>query len=118
MTYAAPVHVNPNSLYQLQILQKNFCKRASGALWYIRNDILHRNLELHMISKYMQDMSKNFFDIAANHPNPLLQLVVSYEALPPHYFIRWPRSVLSGLPDELTAEVERLIDINKNMSEV
>ncbi|GBP17339.1 hypothetical protein EVAR_17825_1 [Eumeta japonica] len=27
----------------------------------------------------MQDMSKKFFDTAANHPNPLLQSAVSYE---------------------------------------
>ncbi|GBP43064.1 hypothetical protein EVAR_96326_1 [Eumeta japonica] len=36
----------------------NFCRRASGAPWYVRNDILHRDLEL-PISKYMQDMSKS-----------------------------------------------------------
>ncbi|GBP88173.1 hypothetical protein EVAR_99077_1 [Eumeta japonica] len=37
MTYAAPVfaHANPNALYQLQILQNNFCRRASSV-----NDIL------------------------------------------------------------------------------
>ncbi|GBP28537.1 RNA-directed DNA polymerase from mobile element jockey [Eumeta japonica] len=88
MTYAAPVfaHANPKALYQLQVLQNNFCRRASGAPWYVRNDILHRDLELPTISKYMQDMSKKFFDTAANHPNPLLQTAVSYE--PPHHFIR------------------------------
>ncbi|GBP88720.1 Probable RNA-directed DNA polymerase from transposon BS [Eumeta japonica] len=85
MTYAAPVfaHADPKALTQLQILQNNFCRRASGALWYVRNDILHRDLELTTISKYMQDMSKKFFDTAANHPNPLLQSAVSYEP-PPH----------------------------------
>ncbi|GBP49013.1 RNA-directed DNA polymerase from mobile element jockey [Eumeta japonica] len=33
MKYAAPVfaHANPKALYQLQILQNNFCRRASGA---------------------------------------------------------------------------------------
>ncbi|GBP88436.1 hypothetical protein EVAR_61034_1 [Eumeta japonica] len=36
MTYAAPVfaRVDPNAFYQLQIIQNNFCKRASGAPWY------------------------------------------------------------------------------------
>ncbi|GBP06017.1 hypothetical protein EVAR_3264_1 [Eumeta japonica] len=54
---------------------------------------------------------------AANHPNPLLQSAVSYEPPPPHHFIRRPRNVLSDPPDELTAEVERLISINKDMAE-
>ncbi|GBP24723.1 RNA-directed DNA polymerase from mobile element jockey [Eumeta japonica] len=66
MTYAAPVfaHADTNALYKLQILQKNSCRRASGALWYVQNDIIHRDLELPTISKYMQDMSKKFFNIS------------------------------------------------------
>ncbi|GBP04845.1 RNA-directed DNA polymerase from mobile element jockey [Eumeta japonica] len=102
-------HADPKALYQLQILQNNFCRRASGAPWYVRNDTLHRDLELLTISKYMQDMSKKFFDTAANHPNPLLQSAVSYEPPPSHHFIRRPRNVLSDPPDELIAEVERAI---------
>ncbi|GBP92316.1 RNA-directed DNA polymerase from mobile element jockey [Eumeta japonica] len=56
MTYVAPVfaHAGPKALYQLQILQNNFCRRASSAPWYVRNDILHRDLELPTISKYMR----------------------------------------------------------------
>ncbi|GBP51272.1 RNA-directed DNA polymerase from mobile element jockey [Eumeta japonica] len=81
MTYAVPVfaHADPKALHQLQILQNNFCRRVSGAPWYVRNDTLHRDLELPTISKYMKDMSKKFFDTAANHPNPLLQSAGSYE---------------------------------------
>ncbi|GBP78137.1 hypothetical protein EVAR_59932_1 [Eumeta japonica] len=56
-------------------------------------------------------MSKKFFDISANHLNPLLQSAVSYEALPPHHFIRRPRNFLSDPPDELTSEVERQTSI-------
>ncbi|GBP13991.1 RNA-directed DNA polymerase from mobile element jockey [Eumeta japonica] len=87
MTYAAPVfaHADPNTLCYLQILQNNFCRRAFGAHWYVRNDILHRDLKLPTISKYMQDMSEEFFDIAANHPNLLLQSSMSYEAPIPLY---------------------------------
>ncbi|GBP84010.1 hypothetical protein EVAR_15747_1 [Eumeta japonica] len=66
----------------------------------------------------MQDMSKIFFNIAANHPNPLLQLAVSYEAPHAHHFIRRPRNVLLEPHDELTAEVKRLININKNRTKV
>ncbi|GBP90999.1 hypothetical protein EVAR_69888_1 [Eumeta japonica] len=73
-----------------------------ASAWRLRD----RDLELRTISKYMQDMSKKIFDAAANHPNSLLQSAVSYEPPPPpHHFIRRPRNVLSGPPDELTAEV-------------
>ncbi|GBP68124.1 hypothetical protein EVAR_46287_1 [Eumeta japonica] len=63
---AAPVFAQADlhTLYQLQILQNTFCRRASGSPWYVWNDILHRDIELPIISKYMQDMSKKFFDIA------------------------------------------------------
>ncbi|GBP18506.1 RNA-directed DNA polymerase from mobile element jockey [Eumeta japonica] len=87
MTYAAPVfaHANPKALYQLQVLQNNFCRRASGAPWYVRNDILHRDLELPTISKYMQDMSKS-------SSTQLLTIPTHYykqpylRASPPHHF--------------------------------
>ncbi|GBP07507.1 RNA-directed DNA polymerase from mobile element jockey [Eumeta japonica] len=76
------VHADPNSLYQLQILQNNICRKASNAPWYVRNYIFHKDLELPTISKYTQDISKKIFDLAANHPNPLIQPAVSYEAPP------------------------------------
>ncbi|GBP62441.1 hypothetical protein EVAR_3143_1 [Eumeta japonica] len=107
----------PWALYQLQVLQNNFCRRASGAPWYVRNDILHRDLELPTISKYMQDMSKS-------SSTQLLTIPTHYykqpypTSLPPHHFIRRPRNVLSDPPDELTAEVERLTNINKDMTEL
>ncbi|GBP87943.1 hypothetical protein EVAR_66367_1 [Eumeta japonica] len=52
------------------------------------------------------------------HADPKLQSAVSYMAPPPHHFTRKLRNVLSDPPGELTAEVERLININKDMSEV
>ncbi|GBP38302.1 hypothetical protein EVAR_29246_1 [Eumeta japonica] len=78
MTYAAPVfaHADPKALYQLQILQNNFCRRAFGA------------------------------------PCRILRASL------PHHFIRRPRNVLSDPPDELTAEVERLTNIKKDITEV
>ncbi|GBP27706.1 Nucleic-acid-binding protein from transposon X-element [Eumeta japonica] len=51
-----------------------------------------------------------FFDIANSHPNPLLVSAVSYEPPPPQHFCRRPRNVLIDPPDELTAEVEKLIE--------
>ncbi|GBP36067.1 hypothetical protein EVAR_29198_1 [Eumeta japonica] len=56
---------------------------------------------------------ERFFDIASSHPNPLLISAVSYEPPPQHHFCRRPRNVLLDPTDDLTAEVETLIEVNK-----
>ncbi|GBP68402.1 hypothetical protein EVAR_38638_1 [Eumeta japonica] len=61
----------------------------------------------------MKDASGCFFDIASRHPNPLLVLAVSYEPPPPHNFCRRPRNVLLDPLDDLTVEVEKLIEVHK-----
>ncbi|GBP72644.1 Probable RNA-directed DNA polymerase from transposon BS [Eumeta japonica] len=93
MTYASPVfaHARPDLLYDLQIVQNNFCRRAADAPW----------------------THQSFFHIANSHPNPLLVSAVSYEPPPPQHFCRRPRNVLIDPSDELTAEVEKLIEVNK-----
>ncbi|GBP24118.1 Probable RNA-directed DNA polymerase from transposon BS [Eumeta japonica] len=55
--------------------------------------VLHRDLDLPSIRKYMKDASERFFATAESHPNPLLSTAVAYEAPPPYHFIRHlPRS--------------------------
>ncbi|GBP95915.1 Probable RNA-directed DNA polymerase from transposon X-element [Eumeta japonica] len=119
MTYASPVfaHARPDILYDLQIVQNKFCRRAADAPWYVKNSTLHRDIELPTISKFMRDASERLFDIASNHPNPLLVEAVSYEPPPPYHFCRRPRSVLIDPPDELTIEVEKLIELNKMVTD-
>ncbi|GBP93774.1 Probable RNA-directed DNA polymerase from transposon X-element [Eumeta japonica] len=84
MTYASPVfaHRRSKALHRLQVIQNKFCRAATDAHWCVRNSILHRDLELPTISKYMKDASKRFFDIAGSHPNALLRAAVDYQ--PPH----------------------------------
>ncbi|GBP82027.1 hypothetical protein EVAR_52231_1 [Eumeta japonica] len=81
-------HARPDLLYDLQIVQNNF----------VEEQLTHH---------------ERFFDIANSHPNPLLVSAVSYEPPPPQHFCRRPRNVLIDPPDELTAEVEKLIEVNK-----
>ncbi|GBP51500.1 RNA-directed DNA polymerase from mobile element jockey [Eumeta japonica] len=88
-------------------------KRAADAPWYVKNFVLHRDLELPTISKYMKDTSERFFDVVSSHPNPLLVSYVSYEPPPSHHFCRRPRSVLLDPPDDLSVKLEKLIEVNK-----
>ncbi|GBP01121.1 RNA-directed DNA polymerase from mobile element jockey [Eumeta japonica] len=106
MTYACPVfaHAAPTALQDLQVIQNKFCRRATGAQWYVKNSVLHRDLELPTLSKFMKDASERFFSIAINHTNPLISAAASYEAPPENHFLRRPRNALSDPPDDLTAE--------------
>ncbi|GBP33224.1 hypothetical protein EVAR_5177_1 [Eumeta japonica] len=63
-----------------------------------QNSTLHRDFELPTISKFMKDASERFFDIASNHPNPLLVEAVTYEPPPPNHFCSRPRNVLIDPP--------------------
>ncbi|GBP89980.1 Probable RNA-directed DNA polymerase from transposon BS [Eumeta japonica] len=114
LTYASPVfaHAAPKALHRLQVIQNKFCRAATDAHWCVRNSILHRDLELPTLSKYMKDASKRFFDIAGSHPNALLRAAVDYQPPPPTHFIRRPRNVLFDPPDALTAAVDSLNDVN------
>ncbi|GBP40938.1 Probable RNA-directed DNA polymerase from transposon X-element [Eumeta japonica] len=113
-TFASPVfaHAAPKALDRLQIIQNKFCRAAMDAHWCVRSLILHRDLELPTISKYMKDASKQFFDIAGSRPNALLGAAVDYQPPPPTHFILRPRNVLNDPPDALTAAVESLNDVN------
>ncbi|GBP34183.1 RNA-directed DNA polymerase from mobile element jockey [Eumeta japonica] len=114
LTYASPVfaHAAPKRLKELQVLQNKFCRTATKAHWCVKNSVLHRDLDLPSIRKYMRDASERFFAIAESHPNPLLSAAVAYEAPPPYHFIRRPRNITDP-PDDFTAEVERLRELNK-----
>ncbi|GBP84652.1 hypothetical protein EVAR_58875_1 [Eumeta japonica] len=54
--------------------------RVSSSLTPLRKHyISYRDLELPIITKYMKDVSKRFFDIVGSHPNALLHAAVDYE---------------------------------------
>ncbi|GBP93245.1 Probable RNA-directed DNA polymerase from transposon BS [Eumeta japonica] len=76
---------------------------ATDAHWCVRNSILHRNLELPTLPKYMKDTSKRFFDIAESRGG-------DYQPPPPTHFIRRPRNVLIDPPAALTAAVDTVND--------
>ncbi|GBP20661.1 Probable RNA-directed DNA polymerase from transposon X-element [Eumeta japonica] len=102
-----------STLHKLQVLQNRFCRAATNAHWCVKKSVLHRDLELTTILKHMKYASARFFSIVEIHPYPLLSAAVFYEAPPPYHLIRRPRIALTDSPDALTAEFERIIEINK-----
>ncbi|GBP35349.1 hypothetical protein EVAR_20722_1 [Eumeta japonica] len=69
----------PDTLHDLQIVQNKFSRRAADAPRYVKNSVLHWDLELPTISKFMKDASECFFDIASSYPNPLIASAVTYD---------------------------------------
>ncbi|GBP41726.1 hypothetical protein EVAR_33717_1 [Eumeta japonica] len=83
---------------------------ASPVFAHARPDILYD----------LQIVKNKFCRRAADapcHPNPLLVSTVSYESPPPHHFCKRPWNVLLDPPDNLTVEVEKLIELNKMVIE-
>ncbi|GBP14423.1 Probable RNA-directed DNA polymerase from transposon BS [Eumeta japonica] len=98
--------------HALQNVHWTVMTAATDAYWCVRNSILHRDMELPTLTKYMKDASKRFFDIAGSHPNALLRAAVDYQPPPPTHFLRRLRNVLIDPPDALTAAVDSLNDVN------
>ncbi|GBP97044.1 Histone H2A [Eumeta japonica] len=60
--------------------------RNKRTLYNVHQAVLHGDLELPTINKFMKDASKRFFDMAQNHPNPLIVSAATYEPPPAHHF--------------------------------
>ncbi|GBP37379.1 Probable RNA-directed DNA polymerase from transposon X-element [Eumeta japonica] len=114
LKYASPVfaHATPKALDRLKVIENKFYRDVTDANWCVCNSILHRDLELRTITKYMKDPSKRFFDIAGSHPNAPLRSAVDYEVPRRHHFIRRARNVHTDPPDALTAAVNSLMEDN------
>ncbi|GBP03499.1 hypothetical protein EVAR_101838_1 [Eumeta japonica] len=77
-----------------------------------QNLVLHQDLELPTISKFMKDASERSFDIASSHPNPLIVSAVSHEHRLRISSVERPRNILSGPSDAITVKVEEVIEVN------
>ncbi|GBP63956.1 Probable RNA-directed DNA polymerase from transposon X-element [Eumeta japonica] len=119
MTYACPVFAlrAPTALQDLQIIQNKSYRKATGPQWYGKNSVLHRDLELHTLFKYMKDASEHFFSIEIDHPNPLISAAASHESPPANHFLIRPRNALLDPPDDLTAKVEESNKTLENLME-
>lgn len=116
LTYASVVfaHANSTALYQFQVLQNRFLRRAVGAPWYMRNLDLHYDLGLPTVAKFMKDASRRFFNNAPHHPNPLLRSAVNYVPLVGVLSrLRRPRHVLTDTDDSITAALAAREEIRR-----
>ncbi|GBP88485.1 Probable RNA-directed DNA polymerase from transposon BS [Eumeta japonica] len=81
------IEVNPEKSAAISFIYKKGRSSVVVAHGTARNSVLHRDLNLPSITKYMKNASERFFSIAESHSNPFLSAAVSYEAPPPYHFI-------------------------------
>ncbi|GBP82944.1 hypothetical protein EVAR_99735_1 [Eumeta japonica] len=84
------------------------CARYTDLRSY-RND---RRGSRPLVGHLAKNALERFFDIASSRSIQLVS-AVSYEPPPPHHFCRRPRNVLLDPPEDLTVEVEKLIEVNR-----
>ncbi|GBP97138.1 hypothetical protein EVAR_69186_1 [Eumeta japonica] len=68
-------YAKPDTLHDLQVVQNKFCRRASGASWYIKNSVLYRVpvIKFPTISKFTKDSSERLCDIVPAYKAPIGQ---------------------------------------------
>ncbi|GBP67319.1 hypothetical protein EVAR_97937_1 [Eumeta japonica] len=103
--YISPPPADSAPLTMVLILEDRGCtervlRRVTDRLWCVKNSVLHTDLELSIISKYIKDESERLFNIAINHPNPLIFRAAYYESPPENNFIRRPRIIFTDPSDE------------------
>ena len=107
MTYASVVfaHRPKSAIKRLQTVQNKFMRLATGSPWFVRNNDLHRDLDLPTITQHMKQLSKNYFSKATTHPNPLVVQTCSYTPeIDADCTRRRPKNVLYDPDDDTTTD--------------
>ncbi|GBL87800.1 RNA-directed DNA polymerase from mobile element jockey [Araneus ventricosus] len=74
LTYAAPIWglAAPSNRKKLQILQNKLLRIIVNAPWFIRNSVIHSDLQIELIEDHIQKLSRKFFTGIIDHPNNLI----------------------------------------------
>ena len=82
----------PSNLLIIQRFQNKVLRNIVDAPWYIRNENLHRDLEVPTVSDTVRKMAGNHFNRLRQHPNP---------EIPPLLDIEHPRRLQRTKPSDL-----------------
>lgn len=98
MTYASPVwgYAAKTHLRRLQGMQNKIIRHVAGAPWFVRNTIIHRDLNIPSLRQHIRHLATRLYDTLPGHPNPLIANLGSYNHLVPTTHPR-PKSLLRPL---------------------
>ncbi|GFS98539.1 RNA-directed DNA polymerase from mobile element jockey [Trichonephila clavipes] len=90
-------------LKKLHTLTNSFLRQIVNAPWFIRNEVIYRDLKIKPFLPHIKDLSKRFFDKLPSVPNELITNQPAYDpavpssqkrprALLEHEFINFPQA--------------------------
>ncbi|GFT04807.1 probable RNA-directed DNA polymerase from transposon X-element [Trichonephila clavipes] len=70
-------------LKKLHTLTNSFLRQIVNAHWFVRNEVIYRDLKIKPFLPYIKDLSKRFFDNLPNVPNELISNQPAYDPAVP-----------------------------------
>ncbi|GFU77278.1 putative RNA-directed DNA polymerase from transposon X-element [Trichonephila clavipes] len=58
---------------KIQVMQNKILRVMKNAPWYVRNDVIHNDLQMEPISNYITKLSRNVFKSIESNDNPIIK---------------------------------------------
>lgn len=83
ITYAAPVwgYAAKTHLQRLDRIQNKILRQVIGAPWFVRNNIILRDLKMPSLRQHIRNLANHLYDTLPGHPNPLIANLGAYNHL-------------------------------------
>ncbi|GFV65638.1 putative RNA-directed DNA polymerase from transposon BS [Trichonephila clavipes] len=96
MLYASPIWAAAavTHLKRLHTFQNIQLRRAANAPWFVKNEVLHKNLNVPPLLDFIKKLSENFFDRLLQISNESIREISAYHNSIPSSSKR-PRAVLN-----------------------
>ncbi|GFV16043.1 probable RNA-directed DNA polymerase from transposon BS [Trichonephila clavipes] len=80
-------------LKKLHVFQNKHLRKITNTPWFVRKEILHKDLKIYPILDFIQNQSKKFFDRLPQTPNQSIRVIPAYDNSVPSSAKR-PRAAL------------------------
>ncbi|GFT24518.1 RNA-directed DNA polymerase from mobile element jockey [Trichonephila clavipes] len=96
--YASPIWASAavTHLKKLHVFQNKHLRNFTNAPWFVRNEILHKDLKIDPILDFIKNQSKKFFDRLPQIPNQSIRVIPAYDNSVPSSAKR-PRAALQHI---------------------
>ncbi|GFU28496.1 RNA-directed DNA polymerase from mobile element jockey [Trichonephila clavipes] len=85
LLYASPIWASAavSHLKKLHVFQNKHLRKITNAPWFVRNEILHKDLKIDPIFDFIKNQSKTFFDRLPQIPNQSIRVIPAYDISDP-----------------------------------
>ncbi|GFV12123.1 RNA-directed DNA polymerase from mobile element jockey [Trichonephila clavipes] len=80
LLYASPIWASAagTHLKKLHVFQNKHLRKLTNAPWFVRNEILHKDLKIDPILDFIKNQSKTFFGRLPQIPNQSIRVIPAY----------------------------------------